>query len=106
MALNLPKPVNTYAGEDELRHVNGRAAQVDETDDMGEYRPPKHSDKFKVGMIYPAPDVRSEHMNTELLLTCSRDHRQDCGCYRARAGARGQGARATKDGPAFLVLRG
>ncbi|EJT45664.1 pre-mRNA splicing factor [Trichosporon asahii var. asahii CBS 2479] len=58
-ALNLPKPVNSYAGEDELRKQNGAAAAGAE-EDIGEYRPPRHSDKFKVGLIYPPPEMRSE----------------------------------------------
>jgi len=69
-ALNLPKPVNTYAGEDELRKAttgagangaangteNGEAAVEDE----GEYVAPKPSDRFKVGLIYPPREVRCE----------------------------------------------
>lgn len=64
MALNLPKPVHSYAGQDELRQVNGggAAATVVDEDDMGEYRPPRHSDKFKVGLIYPPPEMRSESL--------------------------------------------
>lgn len=64
-ALNLPKPVNSYAGEDELRKQNGSAsAAAANDDDIGEYRPPRHSDKFKVGLIYPPPEMRSESSNT------------------------------------------
>lgn len=63
-ALNLPKPVNSYAGEDELLRSNGlggrQAATVEDSDDMGEYRPPRMSDKYKVGIIYPPPEMRSE----------------------------------------------
>ena len=72
--LNLPKPVNTYAGEDELRQKpNGHLANgasgdvhgesngdVGDDDDMAEYRPPKPSDKLKAGMIFPPKEIRSE----------------------------------------------
>jgi splicing factor 3A subunit 1 len=68
MALNLPKPVNSYAGEDELRQVNGNGG-VDA--DADEYVPPRHSDKFRVGMIYPAPDVRSECAHSYHLLAAT-----------------------------------
>ncbi|KAL1407197.1 SF3a splicing factor complex subunit [Vanrija albida] len=61
-ALNLPRPVNTYAGEDELLKTNGlagrQAVTVEETDDIGEYRPPRMSDKYKAGIIYPPPEMR------------------------------------------------
>jgi hypothetical protein len=71
--LNLPKPVNTYAGEDELRSktngaaVNGNgttngAEEVEE--DIGEYKPPRPSDRFKVGIIYPPREVRCECNST------------------------------------------
>ena len=69
--LTLPKPVNTYAGEDELRHkpnghtTNGAAtpngAVEGEDDDPGlggEYRPPRASDKYKQGIIYPPKEIR------------------------------------------------
>ena len=70
-ALNLPKPVNTYAGEDELRNngtgpngagggVNGTNGTVEEVEDEGEYVAPKPSDRFKVGLIYPPREIRSE----------------------------------------------
>jgi splicing factor 3A subunit 1 len=82
-ALNLPKPVNTYAGEDALRNQNGGPstapangdgnsngngngttananANGDGQEDIGEYRAPRMSDKFKVGMIYPPKEMRSE----------------------------------------------
>lgn len=55
--LNLPKPVHSYAGQDELRKPNG--ATVEDTDDMGEYRPPRLSDKLVRGIIYPPPDMMS-----------------------------------------------
>jgi splicing factor 3A subunit 1 len=63
----LPKPVNSYAGEDELRKLNGAAAvngngngEVNgEEEDEGEYRPPRASDKYKVGIIYPPKEIRS-----------------------------------------------
>ncbi|WVQ82269.1 hypothetical protein IAT38_004397 [Cryptococcus sp. DSM 104549] len=70
MALNLPKPVNTYAGEDELRQVpsgpgpssangNGTPAAQEEGVDDGEYRPPRPSDKLKEGIIYPPREIRN-----------------------------------------------
>lgn len=69
-ALNLPKPVNTYAGEDELRKTtngtseNGAADGTENgqatADDEGEYVAPKPSDRFKVGLIYPPREVRRE----------------------------------------------
>lgn len=68
MSLNLPKPVHSYAGEDELRApTNGGDAAPngtgdDETapdlGDMGEYVAPRRSDKFKQGMIYPPKEIR------------------------------------------------
>lgn len=58
-ALNLPKPVNSYAGEDELRNQNGSAFGGAE-EDVGEYRPPRLSDKYRAGLIYPPPEMRSE----------------------------------------------
>ncbi|ORX36927.1 Pre-mRNA splicing factor PRP21 like protein-domain-containing protein [Kockovaella imperatae] len=67
--LNLPKPVNSYAGEDELRNVpnggsstakgNGVNGHAEDDADMGEYRPPKPSDKLKAGMIYPPREIRA-----------------------------------------------
>ena len=97
--LNLPKPVNTYAGEDELRQKqpNGTTANgligdgpgesngnVGEDEDMGEYRPPKPSDKLKVGMIFPPREIRSELSlpiiwHLPLTRICS-NHRQDRQC--------------------------
>ena len=66
-ALNLPKPVNSYAGEDELRKVsaapNGASTNGtngDATADEGEYVAPKPSDRFKAGLIYPPREVRSK----------------------------------------------
>lgn len=67
MSLNLPKPVNSYAGEDELRKANGNGtAQVnggDGEEDVGEYRAPRMSDRYKVGMIYPPKEMRSESLS-------------------------------------------
>lgn len=60
MALNLPKPVNSYAGEDDLKNVNGMSAAVEEVADEGEYRPPRMSDKYLKGIIYPPNEMRSE----------------------------------------------
>lgn len=62
MALNLPKPVHSYAGEDELKNVNanGTAATVEDDEDIGEYRPPRMSDKYLKGIIYPPMEMRSE----------------------------------------------
>jgi splicing factor 3A subunit 1 len=71
-ALNLPKPKNTYAGEDELRNTastpingtngdsNGNGATPAAAEDEGEYVAPKPSDRFKEGLIYPPREVRSE----------------------------------------------
>ncbi|KAK4688970.1 splicing factor 3A subunit 1, partial [Tremellales sp. Uapishka_1] len=67
MALNLPKPVNTYAGEDELRTktngtaINGNGADENghDDEDIGEYRPPRASDKLKEGIIYPPKEIRN-----------------------------------------------
>lgn len=68
--LNLPKPVNTYAGEDELRtRTNGAAANGNAAtngteevgEDIGEYKPPRPSDRYKVGIIYPPREVRCEY---------------------------------------------
>ncbi|WWC89581.1 uncharacterized protein L201_004506 [Kwoniella dendrophila CBS 6074] len=68
-ALNLPKPVNSYAGEDELRQVsngitsNGNgtpaAEEQQEEDNMEEDRPVRASDKLKVGIIYPPREIRN-----------------------------------------------
>ncbi|WVR07251.1 hypothetical protein IAU60_004292 [Kwoniella sp. DSM 27419] len=68
-ALNLPKPVNTYAGEDELRQkpngtgTNGHAAGAenggDQEMDAEEYRAPRASDKLKEGIIYPPKEIRN-----------------------------------------------
>ncbi|CAK9786329.1 hypothetical protein CC85DRAFT_307819 [Cutaneotrichosporon oleaginosum] len=57
MALNLPKPVHSYAGEDDLKNLNGKAA-VEDVEDEGEYRPPRMSDKYLKGIIYPPPEMR------------------------------------------------
>jgi splicing factor 3A subunit 1 len=63
MSLSLPKPVNTYAGENELR-TNGSASngngngQAEE--DVGEYKAPRMSDRYKESMIYPPKEMRSE----------------------------------------------
>jgi splicing factor 3A subunit 1 len=68
-ALSLPKPVNTYAGEDELRsktngavetNGNGHVETPEVEEDPGEYRPPRPSDKLKAGIIYPPREIRSE----------------------------------------------
>lgn len=60
MALNLPKPVNTYAGEDELRPktngINGHAA----TPDVEDNAPSRPSDRLKTGIIYPPREIRGE----------------------------------------------
>ncbi|WWC70432.1 uncharacterized protein I206_104383 [Kwoniella pini CBS 10737] len=66
-ALNLPKPVNTYAGEDELRqkangvNSNGNGTPVGEEDevDIVEEGPARASDKLKVGIIYPPREIRN-----------------------------------------------
>jgi splicing factor 3A subunit 1 len=66
--LNLPKPVHSYAGEDELRsktngtaNGNGNGVTVEDVEeDIGEYRPPRPSDKYKTGIIYPPREIRSE----------------------------------------------
>jgi splicing factor 3A subunit 1 len=77
-ALNLPKPKQVFAGEDELRKLNGGAqangggAAADGTiedgvrvreggmQDEGEYQPPRGSDKYKIGMIFPPREIRGE----------------------------------------------
>ncbi len=59
MALNLPKPVHSYAGEDDLKNLNGKVS-VEDVEDEGEYRPPRMSDKYLKGIIYPPPEMRSE----------------------------------------------
>ncbi|WWD17527.1 hypothetical protein CI109_101968 [Kwoniella shandongensis] len=71
-ALNLPRPVNTYAGEDELRQKpNGVTSNDNGTPDVGEqdggeddanmeeYRAPRASDKLKEGIIYPPKEIRN-----------------------------------------------
>ncbi|ODO08883.1 splicing factor 3A subunit 1 [Cryptococcus wingfieldii CBS 7118] len=63
-ALNLPKPVNSYAGQDELRNVapangNGTPNGDDAQEDEGEYRPPRPSDQLKIGIIYPPKEIRT-----------------------------------------------
>lgn len=67
MSLSLPKPVNTYAGEDELRKTNGNGngagaadANGGEEEEVGEYKAPRMSDRYKVGMIYPPREMRSK----------------------------------------------
>jgi splicing factor 3A subunit 1 len=55
MSLNLPKPVNTYAGQDELRTTNGNGASTEEE----EYKAPRMSDRYKATMIYPPKEMRS-----------------------------------------------
>ena len=59
MSLNLPKPVNTYAGQDELRNTssNGNGNGMEEE---AEYRAPRMSDRFKATMIYPPKEMRSK----------------------------------------------
>jgi splicing factor 3A subunit 1 len=83
-ALNLPKPKQSYAGEDELRklnvngngtvHANGggdgtvedgvRVKEVAEE----EYKPPRGSDKYKIGMIFPPREIRGEKSSSTLSL--------------------------------------
>ncbi len=79
-ALNLPKPVNTYAGEDELRKTtgtngsngpNGTVNASNTAEDEGEYVAPKPSDRFKAGLIYPPREVRSE---LSFIVKCIRAH--------------------------------
>lgn len=93
-ALNLPKPVNTYAGEDELRKFNGNGvgdgegqngaetgsgdkevangdgsgegkgeSATEQEMDTSEYRPPRRSDKFLQGIIYPPKEIRREYFS-------------------------------------------
>ena len=59
MSLNLPKPVNTYAGQDELRNTssNGNGNGMEEE---AEYRAPRMSDRYKSTMIYPPKEMRSK----------------------------------------------
>lgn len=67
--LNLPKPVHSYAGQDELRPNGqsangvsasgaGEAGDLPPDADMGEYRPPRPSDKYLAGIIYPPREIR------------------------------------------------
>ena len=58
MSLNLPKPVNTYAGQDELRNTNGNG-HSNGVEEEAEYRAPRMSDRFKATMIYPPKEMRS-----------------------------------------------
>ena len=70
MSLNLPKPVNTYAGEDELRTANGNPNGNGSTPANGmeeEYRPPRMSDRYKDSMIYPPKEMRSKSSIISLL---------------------------------------
>jgi len=70
MSLNLPKPVNTYAGEDELRTANGNSNGNGSTPANGmeeEYRPPRMSDRYKDSMIYPPKEMRSKSSIISLL---------------------------------------
>ncbi|WVO16420.1 hypothetical protein L204_104096 [Cryptococcus depauperatus] len=59
--LNLPRPVNTYAGADELRNTsaNGNGMAGFEDVDEVEWKPPKASDKLKEGIIYPSKEIRT-----------------------------------------------
>ncbi|ORY23136.1 pre-mRNA splicing factor [Naematelia encephala] len=61
--LSLPKPVNTYAGEDELRpKTNGtpvNGAELNGNGEEEEWRPPRPSDRFKKGIIYPPKEIRN-----------------------------------------------
>lgn len=77
-ALNLPKPKQTFAGEDELRKLNGHGAsnaakangdgtieegvRVREVEEEPEYQPPRPSDKYKVSMILPPREIRGESL--------------------------------------------
>lgn len=67
MSLNLPKPVHSYAGENELRTPNGAATTVEDAADEGEYRPPRLSDKLVRGIIYPPPDMMSEWQGSRII---------------------------------------
>jgi len=63
MSLSLPAPVNTYAGENELRKANGTTktetnGHDESMEDEGEYKPPRASDKLKAGIIYPPREIR------------------------------------------------
>ena len=84
--LNLPRPVNSYAGEDELRsklngfsngngHANGEDGMDEDDAGLGgQYRVPKASDKYKKGIIYPPKEIRGEPYLCEIkaaLLTCT-----------------------------------
>jgi splicing factor 3A subunit 1 len=66
MSLSLPKPVNTYAGEDELR-TNGSATNgvAAGEEDVGEYKAPRMSDRYKQSMIYPPKEMRSKSSRTQ-----------------------------------------
>jgi len=68
MSLNLPKPVNTYAGQDELRNTssNGNGNGMEEE---AEYRAPRMSDRYKSTMIYPPKEMRSEFLCSSSILS-------------------------------------
>ena len=74
MSLSLPKPVNTYAGEDELRKANGNGTGSGAAngeggeEEVGEYKAPRMSDRYKVGMIYPPKEMRSRCRKSALVL--------------------------------------
>lgn len=73
MSLSLPKPVNTYAGEDELRKTNGHknGATVEDggaEDEVEEYKAPRMSDRYKTGMIYPPKEMRSKFISSHSYL--------------------------------------
>jgi len=63
MSLNLPKPVNTYVGQDELRNTNGNG-HSNGVEEEAEYRAPRMSDRFKATMIYPPKEMRSESISS------------------------------------------
>jgi hypothetical protein len=64
MSLNLPKPVNTYVGQDELRNTsNGYGHSTGNGEEEAEYRAPRMSDRFKATMIYPPKEMRSESIS-------------------------------------------
>lgn len=66
-SLNLPKPKQVFAGEDELRKLNGGGPNgaangngTPEVEVVEEYRPPRGSDKYKLNMIFPPREIRGE----------------------------------------------
>ena len=87
-SLSLPKPVNSYGGEDELRKVNGHASTstngngVAHSEPNGTAIPPpatpaepeRPSDRLKIGIIYPPKEIRCTSI---VLYTIGLNHHAD-----------------------------